>query len=59
MNKTCIFQADNIHRPVDELLQAQSPLLDERLLKEPFVWTEWQLSLQGFARQSWYYNLRV
>lgn len=59
MNKTCIFQTDNTHKPVDELLQAQSPLLNERLLKEPFVWTEWQLSLQGFARQSWYYNLRA
>lgn len=50
-------QRANVHRPVDELLQAHPPLLDERLLKEAFVWAKRQLPLQGFARQGWYYNL--
>lgn len=45
--------------PVDELLQAQSPLLNEGLLKKALISTEWQLSLKGFSRQRWYYNLRV
>lgn len=44
---------------VDELLQADSPLLDEGFLKEAFVLTERQLPLQGFARQRRYYNLAV
>lgn len=52
-------QMEKIHWPVDELLQAHSPLLDERLRKEAFVMAEWQLSFQGFARQGWYYNLRA
>lgn len=44
---------------VDEQLQAISPLLNEGLLKKALISTERQLSLQGFARQRWYYNLKV
>ena len=43
--------------PVDELLQAHSPLLDEGLLKDALVSSERQQSLQGLTWQRRNYNL--
>lgn len=44
-------------RPVDELLQAHSPLLDEGLLKDALVSTKRQQSFQSLTWQRGYYNL--
>jgi len=44
---------------VDKALQPGSPVLDEVLLKDAIVPTEWQLSLEGFARQRWHNNFAV
>lgn len=56
--QTTVTRAGWTHWLVDELLQAGSSLLDEGVLEKALIAAEWQLSLQGFARQRWYYNLR-
>ena len=43
--------------PVDELLQAHSPLLDEGLLEDALVSSERQQSFQGLTWQRGNYNL--
>jgi hypothetical protein len=43
---------------VQELFQSLAPILNENLLENTIIISEWQLSFERFARKWWYNDLK-